>query len=102
MCVDLVQVAEELTEAMFGRDAGRSGIAQAPFTEAAAAVTRTLQHVRDRHVVGSQRDRARIRANRRVAAVKTCHQDTTRGCADSGARVDLRELQALRGEPIEV
>src|SRR5262245_40342752 len=101
MRADLIQVAEEVVEALAVRDAGRVDLAEAPFADEAGAVANPFEHFGDRGVLGPQRDKS-VAADVSMAGVFAGHQTAARRGTNRTAGVALREAHTLGGQAIEV
>ena len=98
--VCLVEVAEELVEALVVRDPGRVLVAEAPLADEGRRVARVVEDLRDGDVTGLERD-AEVPTDARATRVPAGHQHAPRRRAHGRPRVELREAHALGGHLVE-
>ena len=109
MGVDLVQVTEEVIEALFARQTrlGRSHIPESPFAHKCRGIAGSPQCVGHGQVIFPQRLSRRVGAPRvaphsRMSVMLARHEDRARRCTDGRTRVELREPHSLTRHAIEL
>ena len=101
--VPLVEVAEEVVEALAGWARCRFPPRRGPICRTARCVARSLQHVGHGHLVGPQAHFGlAIAADGGVAGVLAGHEAAARRRADGAAGVGLGEAHALGGQAVQV
>ena len=103
----LAVVAEEFGEAFFFGNAGRAGVAEAPFAEGAGGVAVILQDGGDGEAAIGERVlafglEAAVAADGGMTGVEAGHEACSAGSADGGAGIELGEAHALGGEVVDV
>jgi len=107
MCVDLVQVAVEMIEALFVRQptCRAAHIAQSPFATEGRLVAGFLHHFGNGDVPIAKgldfHSSAGVAANERMTRMLAGHQDATRRSTNGGTSIELRELQSLTSHLVQ-
>ena len=97
---DLIEIAEEVVEALAIGCTRRCVIAQPPLADQRRRIALRLQYLGEGHVLGAKR-RPPVSADTRVTGVLPRHQHAPRRCADGATRVVAVEAHPLGRHSID-